>query len=178
MMTDDARSALADFVIALGDDALVLGHRLSEWCGVGPTLEEDIALSNIALDLIGRADALLTVGGELEGGGRSSDDLAFWRDAMDFRNVAMVELPRGDFAFTMIRQFFFDAMTLPLNEWLAASDALSGGSNGDSNGHLLPGVLQGISAKAVKETRYHIRHSAEWVRRLGCGTDESHGRSQ
>lgn len=161
-LADDVRAALAGFAIALGDDALVLGHRLSEWCGVGPTLEEDIALSNIALDLIGRADGFLTIGGQLERGGRSADDLAFLRDAVDYRNIALVELPKGDFAFTIVRQFLFDTLALPLNEWIAANH----------------GPLSGVAAKAVKESRYHLRHSSEWVRRLGGGTDESRMRAQ
>jgi ring-1,2-phenylacetyl-CoA epoxidase subunit PaaC len=161
-LPDDVRGALAGFAIGLGDDALVLGHRLSEWCGVGPTLEEDIALSNIALDLIGRADGFLTIAGQLEGDGRSADDLAFLRDATHYRNAALVELPKGDFAFTMVRQFLFDAFVLPLSEWIAAN----------------PGPLAGVAAKAVKESRYHVRHSSEWVRRLGGGTDASHMRAQ
>lgn len=151
-----------EFLLGIGDDALVLGHRLSEWCGHGPFLEEDIAMTNIALDLVGRADAILKLAGEVEGRGRTADDFAFFRDAVDFRNVALVELPRGDFAFTMVRQFIFDAYALPLYEQLTGSSSPK---------------LKGISEKAVKESTYHLRHSAEWVRRLGGGTTESRRRA-
>lgn len=157
------RSAVGQYLLWLGDDALVLGHRLSEWCGHGPTLEEDIALANIALDLVGRSDALLRMAGQLEGDGRSEDHLAFFRDATEFRNAAIVELPRGDFAFTIIRQFLFDAYALPLYTHLAQHTE---------------GSLSGIAAKAVKETTYHVRHTAEWVRRFGGGTAESRRRAQ
>ena len=160
---ESLRSAVRRYLLCLGDDALVLGHRLSEWCGHGPTLEEDIALANIALDLVGRSDALLRMAGQLEGEGRSEDDLAFFRDATEFRNAAIVELPRGDFAFTIIRQFLFDAYALPLYTHLAQNAV---------------GSLAGIAAKAVKETTYHVRHTAEWVRRLGGGTSESRRRAQ
>src|SRR6476646_5689390 len=98
---------LFDYVLRLGDDRLVLGHRLSEWCGHGPILEEDIALSNIALDLIGEATLLLKLAGEIEGSGRNEDALAYLRDAGEYRNALLVELPKGDFAVTIVRQFFF-----------------------------------------------------------------------
>src|ERR1700757_4227766 len=103
------KDALFQYLLRLGDDRLVLGHRLSEWCGHGPILEEDIALANIALDLIGQATTLLRLAGELEGRGRTEDDLAYFREAIDFRNALMVELPKGDFAFTIVRQFLFSA---------------------------------------------------------------------
>jgi ring-1,2-phenylacetyl-CoA epoxidase subunit PaaC len=157
------RPAFFELLLFLGDDALVLGHRLSEWCGRGPFLEEDIALANISLDLIGRADALLKLAGRLEGMGRSGDDLAFLRDATEFRNSALTEVPCGDFAFTMVRQFLFDAYAHPLFGNVAAA---------------APAALAGIAAKAVKESAYHLRHSAEWVRRFGGGTEESHRRGQ
>lgn len=150
-------------LLRLGDDRLVLGHRLSEWCGHGPILEEDIALANIALDLIGEATLLLKLAGEVEGAGRGEDALAFLRDSGEFRNVQMVELPKGDFAFTIVRQFFFSAFALLQMEALARS------SHAD---------LAGIAAKAVKETRYHLRHSAQWVMTLGDGTPESHAKAQ
>jgi ring-1,2-phenylacetyl-CoA epoxidase subunit PaaC len=152
-----------EYLLRIADDRLVLGHRLSEWCGHGPILEEDIALGNIALDLIGQAAALLKHAGRVEGKGRDEDALAYFRDAIEFRNCLLVELPRGDFAFTVVRQFLFDAYDVPLLAQLASSS--------DS-------TLGGIAAKAEKEARYHVRHSAEWVRMLGDGTAESHARAQ
>ena len=160
-MTD--ASPLVPYVVRLGDDRLVLGHRLSEWCGHGPILEEDIALANIALDLIGQATALLKLGGALEGAGRSEDAFAYFRDAVDYRNALIVELPNGDFAFTIVRQFLFSQFAL------LQAEALTHSANE---------TLAGIAAKAVKEYRYHVRHCAEWVVTLGDGTDESHARAQ
>jgi ring-1,2-phenylacetyl-CoA epoxidase subunit PaaC len=150
-------------LLRLADDRLVLGHRVSEWCGHGPILEEDIALSNIALDLIGQASALLKLAGEVEGQGRDEDALAFFRDEIGFRNALLVELPTGDFAFTITRQFLFDAYSVLL--W----DALQ-----KSPHH----ALAGIAAKALKEDKYHLRHSSEWMLKLGDGTAESHARVQ
>ena len=112
---------LFQYLLRLGDDRLVLGHRLSEWCGHGPILEEDIALANISLDLIGQATLLLKLAGETEGKGRSEDDLAYFREAIDFRNVQLVELPRGDYAFTIVRQFFFDVFSYHVLEQLQTS---------------------------------------------------------
>ncbi|MGZ8413120.1 MAG: 1,2-phenylacetyl-CoA epoxidase subunit PaaC [Gemmatirosa sp.] len=146
-----------------GDDRLVLGHRLSEWVGHAPILEEDIALGNIALDLLGQGTALLALAAEVENAGRDADALAFFREAVEFRNVQLVELPRGDFAVTIVRQFLFDAYDVLLTEALSRS-AHEG--------------LAGIMAKALKEARYHVRHSGEWVVRLGDGTAESHRRAQ
>jgi ring-1,2-phenylacetyl-CoA epoxidase subunit PaaC len=154
---------LFEYLLRLGDDRLVLGHRVSEWCGHGPILEEDIALSNIALDLIGHATALLTLAGTVEGAGRDADALAYFRDGTAYRNALLVELPRGDFAFTIVRQFLFDAHSVLL------MDALS--SAGDAH-------LAAIAAKCLKEDKYHLRHSSEWVVRLGDGTDESHRRTR
>ncbi|MGE3916593.1 MAG: 1,2-phenylacetyl-CoA epoxidase subunit PaaC [Hyphomicrobiaceae bacterium] len=159
-MADD--SALFRYAVALADDALVLGHRLSQWSSRAPTLEEDIALSNLALDLIGQARLLYTLAGEAEGRGRSEDDLAYFREPHEFRNVLMVELPNGDFAHTMLRQFLYAAFMHPYFEALAQSSRHEG--------------LAEIGAKAVKEMAYHVRHSAEWVIRLGDGTDESRRR--
>lgn len=156
-------STLFEYLLRLGDDRLVLGHRLSEWCGHGPILEEDIALANIALDLIGQATLYLKLASEVEGKGRSEDDLAYFRDAIDYRNVQLVELPRGDYAFTTVRQFFFDVFSFHVLEQLQSS------SNTE---------LAGIAAKGFKEVRYHVRHSSEWVLRLGDGTDESHSRAE
>ncbi len=154
---------LFDYLVRLGDDRLVLGHRLSEWCGHGPILEEDIALANIALDLIGEATLLLKAAGSAEGAGRDEDALAYFRDAIDYRNVLLVELPKGDFAFTIVRQLFFSVFSL------LQMQALERSANAD---------LAGIAAKTVKEARYHVRHSAQWVVTLGGGTEESRNRSQ
>lgn len=154
---------LFPYLLRLADDRLVLGHRLSEWCGHGPILEEDIALANISLDLIGEATLLLKLAGEVEGQGRSEDALAYFRDAIDYRNVLLAELPKGDFAVTIVRQFLFSVFSL------LQMQALTRSSNAD---------LAGIAAKAVKEARYHVRHCAQWVVTLGDGTDESHDRTQ
>jgi len=155
--------ALFEYLLRLGDDRLVLGHRLSEWCGHGPVLEEDIALANVALDLIGQATHFLRLAGQVEGKGRDEDALAYFQDAIDYRNVNLVELPNGDYGHTIVRQFLFDAWSVPLLE------ALERTSHAE---------LAGIAAKAHKEARYHLRHSGEWVLRLGDGTDESHRRAQ
>jgi ring-1,2-phenylacetyl-CoA epoxidase subunit PaaC len=148
--------ALHTYCVRLADDRLVLGHRLSEWCGHAPILEEDIALANIALDLIGQANLFYGLAGD-------PDQLAYLRDAIDYRNALIVELPKGDFAFTIVRQFLFSAAALYQME------ALSHSTNVD---------LGGIAAKATKETRYHVRHAGDWVLKLGDGTDESHRRAQ
>ncbi|MGE0433807.1 MAG: 1,2-phenylacetyl-CoA epoxidase subunit PaaC [Planctomycetota bacterium] len=145
------------------DDRLVLGHRLSEWCGHGPILEEDIALSNIALDLVGQAQFMLELAGKLEGKGRTADDLAFLRDVIAYRNLLLCEQPNGDFAVTIARQFMFDAWSVPMLQGMAGSRH--------------EGVAA-IAAKALKEDQYHLRHSRQWVLRLGDGTDESHRRMQ
>jgi len=151
------------YLLRTADDRLVLGHRLSEWCGHAPILEEDIALGNFALDFIGQAAAVLKHAGAMEGKGRTDDALAYFRDAIEYRNCLLVELPRGDFAVTLVRQLLFDAYDVLLLERLVGStDA----------------TLGGIAAKAEKEARYHLRHSAEWVRMLGDGTAESHARAQ
>jgi ring-1,2-phenylacetyl-CoA epoxidase subunit PaaC len=158
-----AEPPLVEYLLRLGDDRLVLGHRLSEWAGHAPILEEDIALGNIALDLLGQATLLLHLAGEVEGRGRDEDALAYFREAIEFRNVQLVELPRGDFAATMVRQLFFDVFALYQTEALQRSAHAE---------------LAGIAAKAHKEVRYHVRHSSEWVVRLGDGTAESHARAQ
>ncbi len=151
------------YLTALADDRLILGHRLSEWCGHAPILEEDIALANIALDCIGQATALLALAGRIEGTGRNEDTLAFHREAVDYRNVLMVELPKGDFAFTIVRQLLVSVFSY------LQMDALQRSANAE---------LAGIAGKAVKESRYHVRHCAEWVVKLGDGTEESHRRAQ
>jgi ring-1,2-phenylacetyl-CoA epoxidase subunit PaaC len=154
---------LFEYLLRLGDDRLVLGHRLSEWCGHAPILEEDIALANIALDLVGQANLLLTLAAETEHAGRDADALAYLRDSIDFRNALMVELPKGDFAFTIARQFFFSMYAM------LQSDVLQRSAHKN---------LAGIAAKMHKESRYHVRHSGEWMLKLGDGTDESHARLQ
>jgi ring-1,2-phenylacetyl-CoA epoxidase subunit PaaC len=154
---------LFEYLLRLGDDRLVLGHRLSEWCGHGPILEEDIALANLALDLIGQASNLLKLAGETEGKGRDEDALAYFREAVEYRNCLLVELPVGDFAVTIVRQFLFDAYSVLLLEALSRC------------GHE---TLAGIAAKALKEDTYHLRHSSEWMSKLGDGTEESHARAQ
>jgi ring-1,2-phenylacetyl-CoA epoxidase subunit PaaC len=152
-----------DYLLRIADDRLVLGHRLSEWCGHAPILEEDIALANIALDLVGQAAAFLSLAGQVEGKGRDEDALAFFRDEREYRNALLVEQPNGDFGVTIIRQFLFDAYSVPYLEALADC--------GEPE-------LAARAAKALKEDRYHLRHSSEWVLRLGDGTEESHRRAQ
>lgn len=154
---------LVEYLLRLGDDRLILGHRMSEWTGHGPILEEDIATANIALDLIGQAAQFLKLAGEHEGKGRDENALAYFRDGTQFRNCLLVELPKGDFGFTMMRQFLFDAQSVLL------LDELTRCAQPD---------VAAIAAKALKESKYHLRHSSEWVVRLGDGTDESHTRVQ
>jgi ring-1,2-phenylacetyl-CoA epoxidase subunit PaaC len=155
-------SPLFAYVVSLADDALVLGHRLSEWSGRGPMLEEDIALSNLGLDLIGQARLLYAYAGEVEGKGRGEDDLAYLRDEHAFANVLLVEQPNGDFAATMVRHLLYAAFMHPYLQALQKS--------ADAR-------LAEIAGKAVKEMAYHVRHAAEWVIRLGDGTEESHARA-
>ncbi len=156
-------AALATYAVSLGDDALILSQRLSEWVARAPQLEEDIAMANIALDLLGQARALLSYAGEVEGRGRDEDALAYLREERDFRNVQLVELPGGDFAVTTARQLVFAAYQYELYDRLRASaDA----------------TLAAIAAKAVKEVSYHRDHATQWVLRLGDGTPESHRRMQ
>ncbi|MCL4146770.1 UNVERIFIED_CONTAM: hypothetical protein GTU68_020098 [Idotea baltica] len=147
----------------MGDNTLVLGHRVSEWCGHAPVLEEDIALANIALDLIGQTQMWLDLAGEVEGKGRTADDIAMLRDVWDFRNVLLVEQPNGDFGQTMMRQFLFDAWHLVMLTTLAKSSHEQ---------------IAAIAAKAVKEVTYHVERSGDTVIGLGDGTVESHTRMQ
>ena len=151
------------YVLRLADTSLVLAQRLGEWVGHSPALEEDLGLANISLDLIGQARFLLTYAGELEGLGRSEDDLAYLREESQFLNLALAEQPNGDFGQTIMRQLLLDAFQLELYEALQ-----------NSQDHR----LAEIAAKALKETRYHFRYSASWVVRLGDGTDASHARVQ
>jgi ring-1,2-phenylacetyl-CoA epoxidase subunit PaaC len=156
-------SAAAAYVLRLADLSLVLGQRLGEWIGHAPAIEEDLGLANTALDLIGQARLLLAYAGEIEGRGRSEDDLAFLRDQGEFRNPVLAEQPNGDFGQTIVRQVLIDAFQLELYERLAES--------ADAR-------LAAIAAKSVKETRYHFRYSAGWLVRLGDGTEESRARVQ
>jgi ring-1,2-phenylacetyl-CoA epoxidase subunit PaaC len=150
-----------DYLLRLGDDALVLGQRLSEWCGHAPTLEVDLSLANVALDLIGQATLFLELAGEAEGTGREADALAFRRDVLAYRNCLMVEQPNGDFGRTIARQFLFsNHHELLLAELAGSSDPR----------------IAGIAAKAVKEVRYHFELASDWVIRLGDGTEESRQR--
>ena len=162
-LTDLDRAQHVESVLRIADTSLILGQRLSEWCGHGPVIEEDIALANIALDLIGQARLLLTHAGTLEGQGRDEDRLAFLRTEAEFRNLAVVELPNEDFARTVLRNFLVAAWQAPL--W----SALRSGSDAQ---------LAAIAEKSAKETRYHLQHAADWTVRLGDGTAESRGRMQ
>ena len=162
-MSGEPFDPVPEFLLRVGDNALILGHRLSEWCGHGPVLEEDIALSNIALDLVGQATLWLELAADREGSHRTADDLAFHRDVLDWRNVLLVEQPNGDFADTIARQFLFDC-----HHWLMLN-ALTTSPDSD---------IAAIAGKAIKEVTYHRRHSGEWLIRLGDGTEESQMRMQ
>jgi ring-1,2-phenylacetyl-CoA epoxidase subunit PaaC len=153
--------AIATYALRLGDDSLILGQRLSEWCGHAPALEVDLSLANVALDQVGQATHFLNLAGELEGKGRDGDALAFRRDVMDFTNCLLVEQPNGDFAQTIARQFLFSHYQELLFTALAASKNAT---------------IAAIAAKAVKETSYHATLASDWVIRLGDGTDESKAR--
>jgi len=161
-MAPDVRR-LHVYALRLGDDALILAQRLSEWASRAPEIEEDIALTNMALDLLGQARALLAYAGTVEGADRDEDDLAYLRSEREFWNVHLVEQENGDFAHTIARQLFFSTYQLALYEELISS--------GDE-------MLAGVAAKGVKEAAYHRDHAEHWVARLGDGTDESHRRMQ
>ena len=156
-------SNLLNYTIHLADNAHILGHRLGEWCGHGPILEQDIAMTNISLDLIGQARSLYQYAAKIEGKGRTEDDIAYLRDAWDFRNVLLVEQPNGDFGKTMVRQFLFDAYNFLFYRELKNSK--------DEQ-------LAAIAEKSLKEVTYHLRFSSEWVIRLGDGTAVSHEKVQ
>ncbi len=157
-----SNDALLQFLLRMGDNTLILGHRVSEWCGHAPVLEEDIALANTALDLIGQTQMWLGLAGEIDGG-KSADDLAFLRDAWDFRNALLVEVPNGDFGRTLMRQFLFDAWhSIMLGRLMTSSDDR----------------VAAIAAKASKEVTYHLERSGDTVVGLGDGTEESHARMQ
>lgn len=162
-MTTTPNPAHIEYVTRIGDNALILGQRMSEWCGHAPVLEEDMALANMSLDLIGQARMLLTHAGQLEGKGRDEDQLAFLRTEMLYRNLTLCELPNADFGRTMVRNFLFASFQVLLWErLLTSSDA----------------ELAAIAAKSIKEARYHAQHAGDWVVRLGDGTAESHERTQ
>lgn len=152
---------LFDYLLQLADTSLVLGHRLSEWCGHGPVLEQDLAMANIALDLLGEARSYYQYAAELEGQGRTEDDLAYLRSAVEYRNPLLVEQPNQDFAHTVVRQFLFDNFHYHLLKELQASPDAQ---------------LAAIAEKSVKEAAYHLKWSSEWIIRLGDGTDESRRR--
>ena len=163
MKANENTSPLFEFLLRQGDNTLVLGHRTSEWCGLGPVLEEDIALANIALDLIGQTQLWLGYAAEVDNTNRTANDLAFLRDVYDFKNTLMMELPNDDFARTMVRQFLFDSFQVP---WLTALQ-----QSADQR-------IAEIAAKSLKECLYHLERSAETVITLGDGTEESHRRMQ
>lgn len=154
---------LHEYIISIGDNALILGQRLGKWCGHGPALETDMAMTNISLDLFGMVRSYYQYAAEVEGKGRTEDDIAFLRFERDYRNVQLVEQPNGNFADTITRQFFFDAWhSLFLQELGKSSDT----------------QLAAIAAKSIKEVKYHLRFSSQWVLRLGDGTAESHDKMQ
>jgi len=163
MPDTNAKEGITQYAVRLGDDALILGHRLSEWCSSAPFLEEDLALTNVALDFIGRARMFYSYAAEMTGGDCTEDSFAYLRDCRDFTNLLIHELPRGDFAFTMARQYLVDEYNLRYMERLLDS---------------ADETLAAIAAKAIKESRYHLRRSRDWVVRLGDGTDESRARLQ
>src|SRR5438132_2371828 len=151
------------YALRRADDALILGHRLSEWCGHAPMLEEDMALANMGLDLLGQARELYSYAAKVEANGNDEDKFAYLRDIRQYRNLLLVEQPNGDFARTMVRQFFHAGFAdLYWRAMMRSSDA----------------TLAAIAAKSEKESAYHLRHCSEWIVRLGDGTEESHARAQ
>ena len=154
---------LHEYISSIGDNALILGQRLGEWCGHGPALETDMAMTNISLDLFGMVRSYYQYAAEVEGKGRTEDDIAFLRFERDYKNVQLVEQPNGNFADTITRQFFFDAWHLLFLEELSKSNDTQ---------------LAAIAAKSIKEVKYHLRFSSQWVLRLGDGTEESHKKMQ
>ncbi|WP_413795255.1 MULTISPECIES: 1,2-phenylacetyl-CoA epoxidase subunit PaaC [unclassified Pseudomonas] len=152
---------LIEYLLRLGDSALIQGQRLCQWCGKAPALEEELALMNVGLDLVGQARNWLEYAADLLNDGRDADHLAFRRDERAYRNLLLVEQPNGDYAVTILKQFLYDAWHLPVLSGLSQSS--------DER-------IAGIAAKAVKEVTYHLRRSGEWVERLGDGTEESHKR--
>ncbi|MCX6311951.1 MAG: phenylacetate-CoA oxygenase subunit PaaC [Bacteroidetes bacterium] len=162
-MSQNKNTALLDFVTRLGDNSLIAGHRLSEWSSNGPFLEEDIGMINIALDFIGQSRILLTYAGVVEGKERTEDDFAYFRNHEEFKNALLLEQPNGDFAVSTAKQFYYSVFNFLLYSELQKSK---------------DETLAGFAAKALKEVTYHLRHSSEWVLRLGDGTEESKMRMQ
>ncbi|BBB29093.1 1,2-phenylacetyl-CoA epoxidase subunit PaaC [Neptunomonas japonica] len=162
-MSDAIKAATLEYATRLGDDAVVLGHRISEWVSYGPFLEEDIAYANVSLDYVGRARMFYTYAAELADDGRTEDDFAYMRSDRDYRNLLLLEMPRGDFAYSQVRQLLADVYySLVLPKLAQSKDER----------------LAAVAAKSVKETKYHVRRSRDWVHRLGDGTEESHKRTQ
>ncbi len=160
---DALNTAKYELCLRLGDSALMLGNRLAEWCGHAHIIEEDIALTNISLDYIGLTRNLLTYAAQIQNLGKTEDDLAYLRDAHQYRNALLTEQPNGHFGNTIMRQFLYDAFSqLYYKALFESSDE----------------TLRGIAGKAQKETEYHYRHSSEWVLRIGDGTQESHEKAQ
>lgn len=157
------QEALFEYILRIGDNSLIMGHRMSEWCGHGPILEQDIALINISLDHIGQAKNWLNLACEVEGKGRAEDDLAYHRDVMDFRNVLLCEQPNGHWGETLVRGFLFDTYNYYFNKALTQSNH--------------PAIAE-IATKSLKEISYHKNYSCDWIVRLGDGTDESHSKMQ
>lgn len=157
------KEALHIYLLQLADNALILGHRLSEWCGHGPILEQDMAMTNIALDLVGQARSLFQYAAEIEGEGKTEDDLAYLRTVTEYRNVLLVEQPNEDFAYTVVRQFLYDIYSFNFYTQLKKSSDKQ---------------LAAIAEKSLKEVTYHVRWSSEWMIRLGDGTERSHQKVQ
>ncbi len=162
-MSNNINNSLFEYCLRLGDDRVILGQRMAEWCGKGPILEEDLALANISLDLFGQSILFLKYAAELEGKGNDEDALAYNRNERQYKNLLLTEQPNGDFAYTIARQFFFDCY-----EYYFYYDLVNSKNE----------TLAAIAAKSIKETIYHLRHSSEWMLRLGDGTEESHNRVQ
>lgn len=160
----DKQTLLFDYILHLADNSMIIGQRNSEWCGHGPVLEQDIALTNISLDLIGEARSLYQYAAEVKGHGASEDSIPFLRDVREFRNILLVEQPNTDWAYTIVRQFFFDVYHFYLNKMLLEESK-------DQR-------LKEIAAKTIKESTYHLKWSSEWVIRLGDGTETSHLKMQ
>ena len=159
----EKKDALINYCLRLGDSSLILGQRMAEWCSNGPTLEEDIAMTNVALDLIGQARTMLTYAGNIEGKGRTEDDLAYKREEREYYNTLLSELPNGHFGDTIVRNFLHAAFSYHLyNALKNSSDEM----------------IAAHAAKSIKEITYHLRHSSEWLIRLGDGTTESHKKVQ
>lgn len=157
------QEALFNYCLRIADNSLIIGHRLSEWCGHGPILEEDIAMTNISLDLVGQARSMYDYAAKVEGNGRTEDDLAYVREEREYRNALLCEFPNGDFAQTVARHFFFSVFCHHFYRALESSK---------------DETLSAFATKSLKEVAYHKRHTGDWLIRLGDGTEESHQRTQ